>query len=66
MLSVNDKTPQPKPAKKEKEVEKMKPIYCTNEQADNCRECSFSSYGRDCQNNRIQDDEEHHKKDEIS
>jgi len=27
----------------------MKPIYCTNEQADNCRECSFSSYGRDCQ-----------------
>ena len=43
-----------------KEVEKMKPIYCTNEQADNCRECSFSSYGRDCQNERIQDDEEHH------
>lgn len=37
----------------------MKPIYCTNEQADNCRECSFSSYGRDCQNERIQDDEEH-------
>lgn len=47
-----------------KEVEKMKPIYCTNEQADNCRECSFSNYGRDCQNERIQDDEEHHKKDE--
>ena len=49
-----------------KEVEKMKPIYCTNEQADNCRECSFSSYGRDCQNNRIQDDEEHHKKDDLN
>ncbi len=42
----------------------MKPIYCTNEQVDNCHECSFSSYGRDCHNERIQDDEEHHKEDE--
>lgn len=44
-----------------KEVMEMKPIYCTNEQVDNCHECSFSSYGRDCHNERIQDDEEHHK-----
>jgi len=42
----------------------MKPVYCTNDQARNCRECAFSSYGRDCENRRIQDDEEHHKKEE--
>jgi len=31
----------------------MKPSYCTNETAPSCAECSFSSYGRDCHNERI-------------
>lgn len=28
----------------------LKPAYCTNLKAANCRECSLSSYGRDCLN----------------
>ncbi len=29
------------------------PEYCTHKVVTNCRECSLSSYGRDCRNNPI-------------
>lgn len=34
----------------------MKQDYCTNEGVESCRECSFSSYGRDCMNAPIVED----------
>lgn len=34
----------------------MKPDYCTNEGVESCRECSFSSCGRDCTNFSIVED----------
>ena len=37
----------------------MKPDYCLYEEGlpGGCRQCSLSSYGRDCQNNQILDKE---------
>ena len=31
----------------------MKMDYCVNDQVESCQQCSYVSYGRDCQNNPI-------------
>ena len=37
----------------------MRPDYCLFEAFDGgCRQCSLSSYGLDCMNNKIKDNEE--------
>lgn len=39
-------------------MKSKKPDYCINDLVESCQECCYKNYGLDCQNNKIEEEEE--------